>query len=314
MIDNPKSVYVIGATGLIGSYALRYLIDCGYNPVVLSRNVDKARKFFGDTVDVQYWNGSDAKELMHLINGSRALINLAGESIASRWTVAKKDAIVKSRVNTTNAIVEAIKQCSAPPKVFIQGSATGYYPFNSNLSFDEDSVQGNGFLSQVVLQWEQAAVRVENKTRLVIIRTGVVLSNQGGFLKKMILPIKLLVGGWFGNGSNVLSWIHIKDHVRAMVFLLETEGCSGVYNLTTQEPVAIKFFLKRLGSVLHRPVWLPIPTFLLRMAFGQMAKEVILSNQNIIPKRLIQAGFKFEFSSIDGALIDLLKEKDYASF
>ncbi len=309
MIEKSKSVYVIGATGLIGSKAVTFLVENGYRPVVLSRNIAKAKSILSDRVNALYWNGIDVDELVLLINGSRAIINLAGESIASRWTSKKKSAILRSRVDTTTAIVEAIRQCAEPPEVYIHGSAIGYYPFNSNLSFDEDGLRGDGFLSQVVSQWEQAAVRAENKTRLVIIRTGVVLSSSGGFLGKIAMSVKLFSGGWFGNGNQMLSWIHIKDHVSAIKFLLENSTCSGVFNLTSEEPITIRSFVKRLGAILNRPAWLPVPAFVLRLMFGKMADEVILSNQNIIPKRLIQNGFKFEFSCIDDALHDLLAEK-----
>ncbi len=306
MIDRKKTIVLIGATGLIGRQILKALIDKGYIPLVLSRNLSKVKKTFTSDVNVEHWNSNDVDALKLLINGSAAIINLAGESIASRWTATKKDAILKSRVLTTNAIVLAIQQCTIPPKVFIQSSAIGFYSCNSFLPTDENGLQGAGFLSDVVKQWEQAAVKVERKSRLIIIRTGVVISAEGGFLRKIITPIKLFIGGWFGDGSQELSWIHIKDHVKAVCFLLENDNCSGVYNLVSPNPINIKLFVRRVGLILKRPVWLPIPAFVLKLIFGKMADEVILANQNIIPERLIQSGFKFEFDNAKTALEDLL--------
>lgn len=309
MNDKSRYVYVVGATGLIGKQLIEVLLESDFIPVVLSRNPLKAIEIFGSKVEVELWNGEDVDALKLIINGSKAIINLAGESIASRWTSKRKDSILKSRVDTTNAVGAAINQSSAPPAVFIQASAIGYYPYNSSLPIDEDGSLGSGFLSQVVMQWEQTAVKVNERSRLVIIRTGVVLSSDGGFLSKIVTPVKIFVGGWFGNGNQMLSWIHIKDHVRAVCFLLNNDNCRGIYNLVSPKPETSKIFVKSVGAVLNRPVLLSIPAFILKFIFGVMAKEVILSNQNIIPKRLILAGFKFEFNSIDIALDDLLKRK-----
>ncbi len=307
MIDKSREVVVIGATGLIGRHLVNTLIENGYKPVALSRNPIKAKELFGSKVAVQLWNGVDVNSLALAINGTKAIINLAGESIATRWTSKKKESILKSRVGTTNSIVSAIQQSTTPPNVFIQASAIGYYPHNISVPIDERGLPGEGFLSQVVMQWEQAAVKVEDKSRLVIIRTGVVLSAEGGFLNKIAIAVRLFVGGWFSPGSQMLSWIHIKDHVRAICFLLEYDNCRGIYNLVSPEPKTNRFFVKRVGKVLKRPVLLPIPSFILKLIFGEMANEVILSNQNIVPYRLILAGFKFEFSNVYNALSDLLK-------
>ncbi len=309
MTDSKRTVVLVGATGLIGRQLVKALLDKGYRPLVLSRNMPWAKALFTPDVAVEQWDGKDVDALIKLLSGAHAVINLAGESIGARWTKKKKNAILRSRVDTTNAIVDAIKHCSVPPEVFIQASATGFYPFNSNLSFDEDGIQGDGFLSDVVLQWEQAAIKGKGESRLIIIRTGVVLSAEGGFLSKIITPIKLFIGGWFGDGRQVLSWIHINDHVNAVCFLLENDNCSGVYNLVSPNPINIKSFVKRVGKILKRPVWLPIPAFVLRLMFGKMADEVILANQNIVPKKLIQTGFKFEFDNLEYALENLFNKK-----
>ncbi|RPH29659.1 MAG: TIGR01777 family protein [Bacteroidales bacterium] len=311
MIDK-RNVVLIGATGLIGRQLVYALIERGFRPVVLSRNSSKAKGLFDTDVDVVSWNGNDKGYLTELLNGTKAVINLAGESIASRWTSRRRELILRSRVDTTSAIAIAIEQCSDPPDVFIQASAIGFYPFNSNLPIDERGLPGEGFLSKVVMQWEQAAVKAGAKSRLVIIRTGVVLAPDGGFLSKIATPIRLFIGGWFGDGSQILSWIHVEDHVRAICFLLENDKCRGIYNLVSTNPTSIKVFVRRVGALLNCPVWLPIPTFVLKLIFGRMAEEVILSSQNITPKRLIQAGFSFDFTSVEVALKDLLNKKNIA--
>lgn len=305
MVSNQKKICVVGATGLIGRQLVNNLLYNGYNPVVLSRNPQKASDLFVRSVSIEFWDGKDENSLVQIIEGSKAIVNLAGESIASRWTNKKKKLILESRVKTTETIVNAVMKCNNPPEVFVQASAIGYYPHNSNVKYDENGPLGDGFLSQVVMKWEEASAEVENISRLVIVRTGVVLSSNGGFLEKIVLPIRLFVGGWFGRGDQMISWIHIEDHVRAIRFLIENSSCKGAYNLVALEPISYKLLVKKVGKVLKRPIWLPVPAFVLRLIFGKMANEVILSNQNIVPKGLELAGFKFEFNDIDIALKDL---------
>jgi len=308
VIDKSKTVVVVGATGLIGRHLVSALLERGYEPIVLSRNPSKAYELFGVKVGVERWDGADVDSLTLLISGASAIINLAGESISTRWTRKTKESILNSRVEVTNAIVAAIKKCVIPPAVFVQGSAIGYYHHKSRIPADEGGLTGNGFLSQVVMRWEQAANNVEDKSRLVVIRTGVVLSAEGGFLSKLVFPVKFFLGGWFGRGDQMVSWIHIKDHVRAICFLLECDNCSGIYNLVSPGSETIKFLVKRLGEILKRPVWFPIPSFALTWIFGEMANEVILSDQNIVPQRLTLAGFMFEFRSVDHAMKDLFNQ------
>jgi uncharacterized protein (TIGR01777 family) len=309
MSNHQKDIVIIGATGLIGQHLVSHLMSTGYYPIVVTRNISKGKKLFGESVQVVFWDGIDASSLTEIINGSKGVVNLAGESIATRWTKKKKETILKSRVNTTNTIVHAIKGCSHPPEVFIQASAIGYYPYDLIEQVDENGMVGNGFLSQVVMQWEKAADKVEDKSRLVIIRTGIVLSADGGFLDKILPPIKMFFGGWFGSGTQMLSWIHIDDHVNAIQFLIENNTVKGIFNLVSIEPLTYKQFVKQIGKNLKRPIWAPIPTFVVRLIFGQMANEVILSSQNVLPQRLLALGFKFKFIRIEGALKDLLHKK-----
>lgn len=307
MNDSGKRIVVVGATGLIGRSLIPFLVDSGYRVVALSRSIQKARTIFSDEIDVEYWNGSDSLALIPIFNDAFAVINLAGESIAVRWTKKNKDRIYRSRIVTTNSIVDAINRCINPPKVLIQASAIGYYSYNSEDQQYETSAKGDGFLSDLVSEWENAAKAVSSNCRLVLIRTGIVLSSEGGFLVKLIYPTKFYLGGWFGNGSQKISWIHINDYVNAVKLLIEEENCIGPFNLVSPNPVTFIQFAKAVGDALKRPVWLPIPKFVLRFFFGKMADEVIFSNQNVIPRKLLEMGFVFINHDIKETLKDLIR-------
>ncbi len=306
MSEKSNTVVVIGATGLLGRKLVAQLKVSGYKPLVLTRNPLKAKKVFDENVDFCEWNGRDADLLKEIISSTKAVINLSGESIAKRWTKKNKELIINSRIDITNSIVQAINASPFPPEVYIQASATGFYPHNSNELFNEDSNSGTGFLSKLVSNWEQASKGVDSKVRHIAIRTGVVLSTQGGFLKEVLPSIKSFAGGWFGSGKQKVSWIHIEDHAKAVCYLLENRSCNGAYNLVSPNPMEMKLLLKKVGKALKRPVWVPIPAFLMRLIFGEMANEVLLSSQSVVPKRLMDKGFVFEFEDIDRALADLL--------
>jgi len=307
MNNSEKKIVVVGATGLIGRSLIPYLVISGYSVVALSRSIQNARAIFSNEIDVDYWNGSDSLALTQIFNNAFAVINLAGESIAVRWTKRNKDRIYRSRIVTTNSIVDAINECSNPPKVLIQASAIGYYPYNSEIQHDEASIKGDGFLSNLVSEWENTAKAVSGNCRLVLVRTGIVLSSDGGFLAKLINPIKFYFGGWFGKGSQKIPWIHINDYVNAVKLLIEEENCIGPFNLVSPNPVTYRQFAKAVGDALKRPVWLPIPKFALRFFMGKMADEVIFSNQNVIPQKLLEMGFVYIHHDIKETLKDLIR-------
>lgn len=306
MTDKSKTIVVIGATGLLGRKIVNTLQAKGYRPFIATRNPAKASKIFGDNVDFFSWNGYDIEVLTQNINACKGAINLAGESIAKRWTNKSKKQILDSRVNITKAIIDAINACVEPPEVLIQASAIGYYPSDSFAVMDEQGRIGGGFLAKVVKQWEDASLKVDSRMRRVIIRTGVVLSPEGGFLKNVLPSIKFFLGGWFGNGEQMISWIHIDDHANAVCFLLDNKRCYGAFNLVSPNPAKLRTLLSSIGRILRRPVWLPIPSFILRLMFGGMANEVLLSSQSVFPRKLIDAGFKFQYEEVDTALKDLL--------
>lgn len=309
MNESLKTIVVIGGTGLIGRHLVFLLKDSNYNIKVLARDLLRAKQLFGNDIDIAYWDGKDSKVLVSHLNEAFAVVNLSGSTIAVRWTNKAKEKIYQSRIGTTRAVVNAINTCEVPPKALIQASAIGYYSYDSEFQFDESSPKGSGFLSNLVSDWEIASKSVNINCRLVNIRTGIVLSSNGGFLEKLINPIRFFVGGWFGNGRQNVSWIHIDDHISAIRFLIEDENCFGPFNLVSPNPISFKQFAKVVGREIRRPVWLPVPKFILRILFGKMANEIICSNQSIIPEKLLTYGFVFRYNKIEEALGDLLREK-----
>ena len=296
-------VVITGATGFIGR-ALCGALHRDYEIVALSRNIDVARKSIGDLAKVMRWDAKTAAGWAAEADGALAIINLAGENVASgRWNKARKSRILQSRLDATSAIIEAIKQLKNKPKVVIQASAIGWYGPRSDEQLDEDSTPGKGFLANVCRDIESAAEEIEGLgVRCVVIRTGIVLGRDGGALAKLITPFRFYLGGHLGNGRQWFSWIHLEDEVAAIKFLLENEHLKGVFNLTAPQPVTMKEFCKILGKVLHRPVWLNVPGFAVRLAFGEMADEMLLSGQRVLPNRLLDTGFDFQYANVEQAL------------
>jgi uncharacterized protein (TIGR01777 family) len=254
----------------------------------------------------KHWDGKDAKKLASLIEGQQAVVNLAGESIGkSRWTTKRKETILSSRLEPGRALAEAIQSSKVKPQVVIQASAIGYYGTGDD-DFDESSPAGADWLSGVCQKWEGSlAVIGTDSVRKVIIRSGVVLARQGGVLAQLVLPVRFFIGGRVGSGQQWTSWIHLNDEVRAIRFLMETEDCQGVYNLTAPDPVTNQEMEKILVRVLHKPYWFPVPAVALRLVLGEMS-TLILEGQRVLPVRLLQKGFKFNFPDLEPALKDLL--------
>lgn len=299
-------IVIFGATGYIGKMLFTALLSEEYEITVVSRDVKRAREILGDNAEFCQWDGEDEATLKKILVETNAVINLSGESIAAKsWTDKQKQKILSSRVNTTSVIVKAINQMENKPDVLLQASAIGYYGPDLNKTFDESSPAGAGFLAEVSQQWEVAASSLNENVRLVLLRTGVVIGQGGGALEPMAKPFRYGLGGYVGSGKQWFSWIHLDDEVRAIVFLLENNDARGVFNLTAPEPVRMKTFAKELGRVLKKPSWFHVPSFVIKLIMGQMGEEIILSGQNVLPKKLNEVGFKFQFSEIRPALTNI---------
>jgi hypothetical protein len=271
----------------------------------------KARKILGSQVDIMEWDGISAVALAKNLSGFAAIINLAGESIASgRWTARRKKRITESRVITGLLLAEAVGLAPEKPSVLIQGSAIGYYGTPVDAPAEECHPAGSGFMAELTKDWESSSAPAGKMIpRIVLIRTGLVLGKNGGLLQKMLLPFRFYSGTVIGSGRQWMSWIHISDQVAAIRFLLENPGCSGPFNLTAPNPVQMKKFVHATGKVLEKPVWLKLPGIFLKAALGKMAQETILASQNIIPGKLMKAGFEFRYPQLENALADLLSGK-----
>jgi hypothetical protein len=303
-----KTVIVSGATGFIGTVLCRELAARGYDIVVLSRNTERGATHLGSRVKVIGWDARRAAGWAEHADGAQGIINLSGENIAAgRWTRARKEKILQSRLAAGRAIVDALGQVSTKPRVVIQASGIGYYGNRGDELLDENSSSGTGFLADVARDWERSTAQVEDMgISHVIIRTGIVLGTDGGFLSRVLLPFRRFMGGHMGSGRQWLSWIHIKDEVEALCFLLEKPDLHGPFNLCSPNPLVARDFFRALGKTMGRPSWLAVPGFALRILFGQMAEELILSGQRALPKRLLEAGFTFRYPEAEMALRDIL--------
>ncbi len=299
-------IVITGGSGLIGRALCKQLVGKGHEVTVLSRNPDRASGLAAG-VQVIGWDGRSSRGWEHLVDGADAVINLAGANLADgRWTAARKREIMASRLNAGRAVVEAVGKARRKPRVVIQASAVGYYGSRTEAEVTEASGAGDDFPARVCVEWEASTEPVEAMgVRRAILRTGVVLSNEGGALPRMALPFKLFAGGPVGTGKQHFPWIHIEDEVRAIVWLVE-QGGAGPYNLTGPHPLTSKEFSKSLGRAMGRPSVLPAPSFALKALFGEMS-TILLDGQCAVPFRLLAEGFEFRSRDAETALRDLYK-------
>ena len=304
-------VAITGATGFVGSRLVERLHAEGHQILVLTRHPDRARRVFPaqayPNLEIVAYTPKTSGEWQRAISGCDGVVNLAGAPIAEeRWTPERKREILESRQLGTQKIVEAIAQADPKPAVLINSSAIGYYGTSETATFDEDSNAGNDFLAQVCQSWETEAQKVkEIGTRLVIIRTGIVL-GMGGAIAKMLLPFKLYAGGPIGSGRQWFSWIHRDDLVELIVQALTRSDIAGVLNATAPNPLRMNEFCQIMGEVMHRPSWLPVPDFALELLLGDAAK-VVLEGQQVLPKRLQQYGFNYQYPKVQPALEEILE-------
>lgn len=302
-----KTVAITGATGLLGKAIAVNLSQNGYNLKIISRDAEKSHRVlpFADTH--LEWNSSKgSNELAKSLEGTNSVINLAGASVGDkRWSLKYKDIILSSRIKTTDAIVKVISGLTNPPAL-INASAIGYYGNNGDTLLEESSGKGDGFLADVVDDWEKSANNAQMYTRVVKARIGIVLANDGGALQKMILPYKFFAGGPLGSGKQWMSWIHIDDLAEIFRFIIENDSIKGAVNLTAPNPVTMKDFSTILGKTLNRPSFFKVPDLLLKLILGESAQMVTFSQR--VSSALIQNhGNKFKFSKFNEALKDILK-------
>ncbi len=310
-------IAITGATGFVGSRLVVKLYDRGDDILILTRNPDKARRIYPKSIypkiEIIPYIATESGDWQKEICGCDAVINLAGEPISERWTGEAKRAIVASREIGTEKIVEAISRservatalADQKPKVLINSSAIGYYGTSETASFDENSPPGDDFLADVCKKWETAAQKVKDYgTRLVILRTGIVLGN-GGALGKMIPPFKLFAGGPIGSGRQWFSWIHRDDLINLIIYCLDRQGISGTFNATAPNPVRMKEFCQILGEVMNRPSWLPVPDFALEILLGEGAK-IVLEGQEVLPKATQAIGFDYRYPNLEAALEEIV--------
>lgn len=296
------TVLLSGASGFIGSRLAASLAADGHRVVRLARSESGP----APALESIRWNAESGQ-----IDGSAlarvrpdAVVNLAGEPIARRWTAARRRRIRDSRIQGTGALAEALARLPERPSVFISGSAIGYYgAHRGDEVLDENSPSGSDFLAHTAREWEAATEPASQAgIRVVTPRLGVVLGRGGGALERMLLPFQLGVGGRLGDGKQWMSWIALDDVLRAFRFLMETPAVTGAVNVVAPEPVRNAEFAKILGRVLHRPSLIPVPAIALTLLFGTMARDTILASQRVAAKRLADAGFTFRHPRLENAL------------
>ncbi|MGI9953412.1 TIGR01777 family oxidoreductase [Moorellaceae bacterium AZ2] len=300
-------VLITGGTGLLGRRLCTKLVQAGHHPIVLSRNAEAARGKLPSGVRLIQWQPGARTLPREALEEVEAVVNLAGENIgAGRWTAARKQAIRQSRLGVTRALIESFQEANKRPKVFISGSAIGYYGPHGDEELTETSPPGHDFLAEVCRTWELEAERArELGIRVVTLRTGIVLAREGGTLPRMVLPFRLFLGGPLGSGRQWISWIHITDAIGIIQLALKRTTVDGPVNLTAPQPVRMEELASILGRVLKRPAGLRIPAWVLKMALGEMA-NLLLTGQRVLPARALQEGYEFCHPELAGALEDLL--------
>jgi uncharacterized protein (TIGR01777 family) len=306
-MEEKMKVLITGGTGLVGTQLTSRLIQDDHEVTILTRSLKGAK---GHSPGISYLEGDPTKKgpWQDAIKNHDVIINLAGASIFAKWTEEHKKAIRESRVSTTRNIVEGIP--SHPPKQFtlFSTSAVGYYGFCADEELTEESPHGDDFLARIAVEWEGEALKARDKgARVVLTRFGIVLGEKGGALSRMIPLFKKYIGGPIGSGKQWFSWVHIKDLAEAFAFLMKHPEISGPVNVCATNPVRNRDLAKALGKVLHRPSFMPAPGFMVKLVLGEFG-SVILEGQRVIPKRLLESGFVFEYPDIYKALQDIVKD------
>jgi uncharacterized protein len=302
-------ILVTGATGFVGRQVILHLRDRGHAVVVLTRDAEKAPVRLPIACLVFSWPNVDQPPPREAFAGVDAVVHLAGENIINRWTASRKKKIIKSRVESTRQLVTAMQSLDRQPKVFVCASAIGYYGDRGDESLDESSDSGEGFLSGLCRQWEEAASPAEESgIRVVSLRVGVVLGHDGGALQLMLPPFRLGLGGKVGSGRQWMSWIHVRDLAGLVLHAIETESVKGPLNAVSPQPVPNVEFTQMLADVLKRPHLFPVPGFILKILMGEAA-QVILTSQRVSVRKA--DGYEFVFPELKAAFEDICGREDH---
>jgi uncharacterized protein (TIGR01777 family) len=295
-------ILITGSHGLVGKALISELVKDGHEIVSLVRHKSEGAS------EIE-WHPNQRSIDSERVSGFDVVVHLAGESIASgRWTDEKKRKIRESRVDGTTLLSRALAQSSKAPAAFISASAIGYYGNRADELLNEKSAPGNDFLAEVCVAWERATGEAEARgVRTVHARFGIILDQEGGALAKMLTPFRMGVGGRIGDGKQWMSWIALVDVLKGLKFVIENESIAGPVNFVAPNPVTNGEFTKTLGDALSRPTLFPMPSFAVRLAFGEMADALLLSSAKVEPKRLQESGYRFEFENLQPALAAILK-------
>ncbi len=299
-------IAITGSSGLIGSALRDELTRTGHRPIRVVRRPPKSG------ADEIQWDPATGQIDAESLEGVDAVVNLAGAGIGdSRWTDKYRSLVVSSRVDGTSLLASTLASLKAPPAVFASGSAIGIYGSRGDEELTEASRRGEGFLADLCKDWEAAAQpAADSGIRTVFLRTGIVLSPDGGAMGKLLPLFKLGVGGKFGSGDQYMSWISIDDMVGAVVHLLGNDDASGAYNVTAPNPVTNGDFTKSLGEAVNRPAFVPVPSFGPRLLLGRdRADALLFDSARVLPERLLGGGYRFDHADIDSALADILGER-----
>ncbi len=311
-MHSEKNILIAGGTGLVGQALVKHLLSKGFSIKILTRNVDKARLIFPDIVAIHKWPTLNEKILFTDTKNCEAIINLAGESIGTkRWTKFYKNKILNSRIDSVNELASLLKQMPQKPKVWVQASAIGFYGINTFHNTNELTPKGEGFLAEVVNAWESALNVAQIKsTRKVILRFGIIMANNGGFLAQMRGAFNWGLGVVPGNGNQHISWIHSNDLVEVIYQAIVNPKMEGVYNAVAPHPVSIWEFSSALKKHTNALVKLRIPGFIFQLFLGkQKTNELLLANQEVYPTRLLDQNFQFSYKTIDDVLNKELSEQ-----
>ncbi|MFT6984749.1 MAG: hypothetical protein ACJAT7_000550 [Psychromonas sp.] len=294
---NKVKILITGSSGLIGSALVPFLQAQGFMVGRLLRRPHDTEPF---------WNINDNSLVLKEFKNPDVIINLAGESIASgRWTEQKKQQLIDSRILSTRLLVKHFQK--APPKLLINASAIGFYGNRGQQKLDEDDSAGDDFVSRLAVQWEKSSQSIKALgTRLVNLRTGIVISQKGGALAKMLPVFKFGLGGKIGSGNQIMSWIDINDLLTAILFIIKNQYVEGPVNMVSPNSVSNQQFTRLLAKQLQRPTLLPLPAFVIKLLFAEMGEELLLASTNVFPKKLIDAGFQFEYATLEKSLLKQL--------